>query len=61
MLCMKTVAECLAKASELDELALHHVDPVLRAACVGTANGWRSAAIMAREQEAWDEDHSIFS
>ena len=54
---MMTAAQCLVKASESDELARRHLDPVLREACVGTANGWRKVAVLAREQEAWAEAH----
>jgi hypothetical protein len=54
---MLTSLQCLAKADQLDSLALLCVGKVDRDACADTADGWRRAAIMARQQDEWHALH----
>lgn len=48
-----TSVECLAKAAELEALAVRYPDDGDRADYIRTANGWRRKAMMAREREVW--------
>ena len=50
---MLTALQCLAKADEMDALALACTVPGGRVSYTETAVHWRKAAILAREQEAW--------
>jgi len=52
---MKTAAECLAKAADLVELARTCGDEISRVAYLDAADGWRRIALLARQQEVWDE------
>lgn len=54
---MRTATECLAKATENEALALEAPDGPMRDAYLSSALGWRRAAQLAREQEAWEEAH----
>jgi hypothetical protein len=54
---MKTAAECLAKATELDAMARDCPDGIARDGYFSAADGWRKTALLARHQEAWAEDH----
>ncbi len=54
---MMTAAECLAKAAELDAMARNCPDEHDREGFARTARGWRSNAIVARHQEAWQALH----
>ena len=51
---MRTSAECLAKAAELDGLAALCFTEPLRGGYADTAKSWRAAAAMALLQENWD-------
>jgi len=56
---MKTAAECLAKADELDALARDCPDRFARDAYLNTADGWRRTSLLARHQEAWAAAHPV--
>jgi hypothetical protein len=51
---MLTALECMAKAEELDALAGACPEGAVRHSYYQTADGWRRAAILARQQEVWD-------
>jgi hypothetical protein len=55
---MKTAAECLAKADELDALARNCPDGAARKGYLSAAEGWRRTALLARHQDAWSRAHS---
>jgi hypothetical protein len=50
---MLTSFECLAKAAEMDALALICIPQSQRDSYVGMARGWRRAAAMADAEEKW--------
>jgi hypothetical protein len=54
---MKTAADCLAKADEIDALARDCQDGFARDAYLSAADGWRRTALLARHQEAWAAAH----
>ena len=54
---MLTSLQCLAKADQLDSLALSCPLQSDRDACADTADGWRRTAILARQQDEWRALH----
>lgn len=54
---MLTSLQCMAKADQLDSLALSCASQADRDACADTADGWRRTAIMARQQDEWRALH----
>jgi hypothetical protein len=54
---MLSSAQCLAKADQLDSLALSCPGQPERDAFADTAAGWRRTAIMARQQDEWHALH----
>jgi len=54
---MLTSVECLAKADELDVLAMRCFTEQARDAYTETARGWRATAVLARQQEVFEEVH----
>jgi len=50
---MKTAAECLARAAELDALSALPETHLGREEYANLALHWRKAALLARQQEAW--------
>lgn len=52
---MMTVAECLAKAAELDRLRQECLTEDGREAFARLGEGWRRTAMAARRQETWDK------
>ena len=54
---MKTSAECLAMADENEALARGSPDGIIRDAYRSTAMGWRRTALLARQQQAWEQTH----
>jgi len=57
--CMRTAAQCLARAEENDALAKASPDGIMRDSYRCTADGWRRTALLARQQEVWAAAHSI--
>ena len=51
---MMSSLQCLAKADELDVIALQCISASDRAGYTQTADGWRRNAALARRQEALD-------
>jgi hypothetical protein len=56
---MLNAVECLAKAANLDALALDCVLPEQSADLTQMADCWRRNAIIARQQEAWIALHPL--
>ncbi len=54
---MKTAVECLALADKNDALARDCPEGFVRDAFRSTADGWRRTALLARQQEAWEQAH----
>jgi hypothetical protein len=54
---MLTSLQCLAKADQLDSLALSCPGQSDRDAYADTADCWRRTAIMARQQDEWHALH----
>ena len=54
---MRTSLQCLAKADQLDGLALLCPGQSDRDAFADTADCWRRTAIMARQQDEWRALH----
>jgi hypothetical protein len=54
---MKTAAECLAKAEENDAAARGASWGFAREEFIRTADGWRKVALLARQQEVWEQAH----
>jgi hypothetical protein len=54
---MLSSSECLAKAAEMDDLALISSNPANSEAFTIMAKCWRRNAVIARQQDAWTERH----